>query len=300
MHVKGGEKMKKHSKSMLIVILLLLVAIATAYVGNTYAKYTESVSGNGTATVAKWDFTTDNAISNLTINFSQSYDASTLTAGKIAPGTSGSFAISVKNTNTEIAYLPDTAFTMPVTDCPYRQDSNNTIWNGERKIFVGFPTTNSVKNNATPVCSGNFIYAGLTTGELIKINSTNRQIVWMADIYRPSNMTGGASVVDIVAPVIIKDKHVYVGGMGDAFCKINATSGAKTWCVEIGTAKPFIIADDVIFVVATNDYLYALRNNDGAAYWRAKLDKQHTPKYENGIITVGREKFDGKTGKKIK
>lgn len=93
--------MKKHSKSMLIVILLLLVAIATAYVGNTYAKYTESVSGNGTATVAKWDFTTDNAISNLTINFSQSYDASTLTAGKIAPGTSGSFAISVKNTNTE-------------------------------------------------------------------------------------------------------------------------------------------------------------------------------------------------------
>lgn len=93
--------MKKHSRSSLVIILLMLVAIATAYVGSTYAKYTEDVSGNGTATVAKWDFTTDNAISNLTINFSQSYDATTLTAGKIAPGTSGSFAISVKNTNTE-------------------------------------------------------------------------------------------------------------------------------------------------------------------------------------------------------
>ena len=93
--------MKKHSRSSLVIILLMLVAIATAYVGSTYAKYTEDVSGNGTATVAKWDFTTDNAISNLTINFSQSYDASTLSAGKIAPGTSGSFAISVKNTNTE-------------------------------------------------------------------------------------------------------------------------------------------------------------------------------------------------------
>ncbi len=93
--------MRNHKKSILVVILLLLVAIATAYVGGTYAKYTESVSGNGTATVAKWDFTTDNAISNLTINFTDTYAASTLVAGKIAPGTSGSFAISVKNTNTE-------------------------------------------------------------------------------------------------------------------------------------------------------------------------------------------------------
>lgn len=93
--------MKKHRRSSLVIILLMLVAIATAYVGSTYAKYTETVSGDGTATVAKWDFTTDNAISNLTINFTNSYDATTLVAGKIAPGTSGSFAISVKNTNTE-------------------------------------------------------------------------------------------------------------------------------------------------------------------------------------------------------
>ncbi len=93
--------MKKHRRSSLVIILLMLVAIATSYVGSTYAKYTETVSGDGTATVAKWDFTTDNAISTLTINFTNSYDATTLVAGKIAPGTSGSFAISVKNTNTE-------------------------------------------------------------------------------------------------------------------------------------------------------------------------------------------------------
>ena len=93
--------MKNHKRSILVLILLLLVAIATTYVGGTYAKYTESVSGNGTATVAKWDFTTDNAITNLTINFTDTYAASTLVAGRIAPGTSGSFAINLKNTNTE-------------------------------------------------------------------------------------------------------------------------------------------------------------------------------------------------------
>ena len=220
----------------------------------------------------------------------------------ILPGTRTSIfdTSSVRTADTVIKSLPDTAYEMAEVNCPYTQDSTNTIWNGERKIFTGFPTTNSVKNDAKPVCSGKFVYAGLTTGELIKINSTNRQIVWVADIYRPSNMTGGASVLDIVAPIVIRGSYVYAGGLGDAFCKINAGTGAKKWCVDIGTAKPFIIAGDVIFVVATDGRLYALRDSDGAAYWSAEIEKQKAPKYENGTITVGHEKFDWITGEKIK
>ena len=205
----------------------------------------------------------------------------------------------IKTTDTKIESLPNNAFEMTLTYCPYTQDSNNTIWDGERKVFIGFPTINSVKNTAKPVCDGKFIYAGLTTGELIKINSTNRQIVWIADIYRPSNMTGGASVVDIVSPIQIRASDIYVGGLGDAFCKIKASTGTKKWCVEISTAKPFIIAGDVIFIVGTNNKLYALRDGDGAMFWTAELKKQSAPKYDNGIITIGREKFNGKTGKKI-
>jgi len=206
----------------------------------------------------------------------------------------------VKTTDAKITSLPESAFEMPATDCPYVQDSSNTIWSGDRKIFSGFPTTNSVKNSAIPGCSGKYIYAGLTTGELLKINSTNRQIMWIADIYRPSNMMGGASILDIVAPIVVRGDFVYVGGLGDAFCKVNATSGAKKWCVEIGTAKPFILADDAIFVVDSHNKLYALRDADGAIYWSVDIKKQSAPQYENGIITVGREKIDGLTGEKIK
>ena len=205
---------------------------------------------------------------------------------------------SVKTTDAKIASLPDSAFEMAETDCPYRQDSSNVIWDGERKIFSGFPTSNSVKNDAKPVCNGRYLYAGLTTGELIKLNTTNRQIVWVADIYKASNMTGGASVLDIVSPIVIRGTNIYVGGLGDAFCKINATTGTKKWCVELGTSEPFIIAGDVIFVVGTDNKLYALRDNDGAAYWSANIEKQKSPKYENGVITIDKEKFDGLTGNK--
>ncbi len=201
--------------------------------------------------------------------------------------------------NEDVATLPNEISNTPAP-CKYTQDSNNVVWDGNRKIFSGFPTSNSVKSTQNPVCSGKYVYAGLTTGELVKINPQNRNIAWIADIYRASNMTGGASVVDIVAPIIVTGDAVYVGGLGDAFCKINATSGAKKWCIEIGVAVPFIVAPDVSYVVATDNNLYAIRNNDGAVYWHAPVRHQVAPVYDNGRITVGRTKINAKTGTVIK
>lgn len=202
--------------------------------------------------------------------------------------------------NTDVPNVPDVLPDTPQTDCPYTQDSNNIIRDESRKIFSGFSTPNSVQSTQKPVCSGNFIYAGMTTGELVKINVRTRAIAWIADIYSPSNMTGGSSVVDITAPIILADKYVYVGGLGDAFCKINANTGVAVWCDKIGVSVPFIVTDDTSFVVGTDNYLYAVRNSDGAIYWRTSVKKQSAPTYENKIIKVGKNKIDAQTGKKIK
>ena len=200
--------------------------------------------------------------------------------------------------NTDIEKISDVAYTMPQIECPYTMDSSNTIWDGPRKVFSGFATDNYVAGNSQPVCSGAYVYAGLTTGEVVKINPKNRQIMWIADVYRPSNLTGGASVLDIVAPVIVRDKYVYAGGLGDAFCKINSTSGASVWCTGISVAAPFIIVDDVAFVVGGDKKLYALRLTDGAAYWATTIDKISAPTYSNGIIKVGKQQINAKNGNK--
>ena len=92
----------KNKKTLLVLVLLLLVGITSGYVASTFAKYTSKIeNNNGTATVAKWAFSTDNAAQTLTINLANTPDPSTLIAGKIAPGTSGSFNIALVNTNTE-------------------------------------------------------------------------------------------------------------------------------------------------------------------------------------------------------
>jgi len=200
--------------------------------------------------------------------------------------------------NENVPDAPENIATTAPIDCPYHQ-KDNTVWDGERKIFSGFATGNSVAGTRTPVCNGKYVYAGLSTGELVKINPQNRQIVWMADVYRPSNMTGGASVLDIVAPIQINKQYVYVGGLGEAFCKISDTTGNAAWCINIGVEKPFIITDTIVYVVDTDKNLNAVRLRDGAIYWRSPVKKSGTPKYENKTITVAGEIFNAESGEAI-
>ena len=74
----------KNKKTLLVLVLLLLVGITSGYVASTYAKYTSKIeNNNGTATVAKWAFTTDNSAQTLAVNLDNTPDPSTLVAGKL-------------------------------------------------------------------------------------------------------------------------------------------------------------------------------------------------------------------------
>lgn len=185
-------------------------------------------------------------------------------------------------------------------DCEYKQDSLNNIWRGETKIYTGFVTDSVVKSNQSPICVGQFIYTGLSTGEVVKINTTNKNVVWVADVYRGNNLTGGAAVVDIVAHVGVDKNYVFAGGLGDAFCKLNANSGNKIWCVNISVPVDFIVVDNFAFVVGTDNNLYAINTDNGSIYWRTAVKKQRVPKYDGKNIIVGREKIDYTNGILIK
>ena len=206
-----------------------------------------------------------------------------------------SYEVNVKNRN-----LPD--LSAEITNisgdekCDYRQDAQNVIWSGNKKIWTGFATNNAVKSNQSPICDGGFIYTGLSTGEIVKINTKTKKTVWSTDVYRVNNLTGGASVVDIVAYVGVNGKYVYAGGLGDAFCKLNAYNGDKVWCLNISVPVDFIMVDDFVFVVGTDNNLYAINKQNGDVYWKTEIKKQVVPKYDGKNIIVGRQKISYKNG----
>lgn len=98
------KKNNKNKKSLLLVFAVLFATVATgALVSTTYAKYIASLGEKeSTATVAKWAFETDNASTTLSFALDKTYNKSTLVAGKIAPGTSGTFTINLSNANSEV------------------------------------------------------------------------------------------------------------------------------------------------------------------------------------------------------
>lgn len=206
----------------------------------------------------------------------------------------------IKVLDKEITDIPTNSHTVDNSSCKYTQDSKNVIWDGSRKVFSGFATNNTVSGTRTPICSGKYLYAGLSTGELVKINPTTRAISWVADIYRSSNLTGGASMVDIVAPIVPYGDSVYVGSLGDAFCRVDSTSGEKRWCIDMSVGVPFVLAGNYAFVVSMDGNLNAVSLKNGDIFWRSAVLKQVAPTYTDGVITVGKEQIKVADGKRIK
>lgn len=107
--------MKKNRTMRIAVLMLALSLLTCCFVGSTFAKYTSSATGSDTVTVAKWDIqmlddegnsvnigvATENTIQFDLFNTIKDYDTTTaepdVKAGKIAPGTGGSFTLEVAN-----------------------------------------------------------------------------------------------------------------------------------------------------------------------------------------------------------
>lgn len=97
----------RKSKKVLIVFACLAVLLLSIIFGYTYSKYVYKEPVSGSASVAKWSFS--GAISNSenkttkSISLADTMNSSdSITKGKIAPGTSGSFKIIVNAAGSEV------------------------------------------------------------------------------------------------------------------------------------------------------------------------------------------------------
>ena len=149
--------------------------------------------------------------------------------------------------------------------CDFTIDRNNQIWQGERRIFSGFPTASKINVQRKVVCNGRYVYAGLSTGELVKVNSETRNIEWIVDIFAPHIPTGGSPFLDIIAPPVFNNGYIYAGGLGGAFCRIRDRDGAKIWCLPI-SVQDIVKSTRTFNVIRTTDGERFAISTDGTVY----------------------------------
>lgn len=100
--------MKKNRTMRVAVLMLALALVTCCFVGSTFARYTSTTTGSDSVTVAQWkievndtDITaaTDNTPTFDLFGTATQFDeaGNDVTAGKVAPGTKGSFNFKVEN-----------------------------------------------------------------------------------------------------------------------------------------------------------------------------------------------------------
>ena len=173
--------MKKNRTLRVSALLLALTLITTCFVGGTFAKYTSSTTGSDVATVAKWSFkvngtefaTTTPATLTFdlfkTINDTgNTADEGDVADAKIAPGTSGSFNLVVKN-ESEV----NAKFTVALTETennsnvPLQYSVDGENWEDS---IAGLTTTGltdqaiAMNGTATVTVHWRWVFEGTTSG----------------------------------------------------------------------------------------------------------------------------------------
>ena len=140
--------MKKNKSTLLLMLLLLLVCLTFSAVGGTYAKYTSSANGTDSISVAKWSIKAGSLGNEKEITvagtsptldfdlFSTVYDEDggeekDVGVGVVAPGTSGSFDLSIIN-DSEV----NASYTVSLSEnnahgLPFLYSLDNVHWVGD-------------------------------------------------------------------------------------------------------------------------------------------------------------------------
>ena len=154
--------MKKYTKKITIMLLVALVAVGCYFVSGTYAKYTSSSRGDGTARVAKWDFkvgsTNITTTNTFTFNLFETIKEADTTSTEadvvssnsdkvIAPGTGGSFDIVLTN-DSEVSAKYGIDFTVTNTSSiPVEFSTDGTTWSSTLADIVASDTDTKLTAN---------------------------------------------------------------------------------------------------------------------------------------------------------
>ena len=97
-------KVKSKNKGAVVVLALALI-VAIILSMYAYSKYTSTLTGNGTSTVAKWSFKVNGQTQTIPdINLGETMDAhNNVVTPKLAPGTSGHFDLILDGSGSEVA-----------------------------------------------------------------------------------------------------------------------------------------------------------------------------------------------------
>lgn len=184
--------MKKNKMMRAATGMLIAALLTTSVISGTFAKYTSTASGNDTATVAKWSFkVNDKEIAVTGNNETVTFDLFTTindTDGKsetdvtgikkIAPGTSGSFAMKMQNDSEVTAEYSITLTETNTGNIPLQYSLDGKTWADSIDALSKIENKNlAVNGNETQTVYWRWVYeANSSNGHAGQTNASDTNL----------------------------------------------------------------------------------------------------------------------------
>ena len=141
--MKKERKASKEYKGIFgALCMMLIMLLLTGAGGYTYARYMSQEKGTGNADIANWAFQIDkNGEQTKNVTLRNTVSKQTLVNGKIAPGTSGEFSITLDATGSEVGV----DYTLSFVDEINKPE--NIIFTYKGKEYKSLNEIGSIKGN---------------------------------------------------------------------------------------------------------------------------------------------------------
>ena len=141
--MKKERKASKEYKGIFgALCVMLIMLLLTGAGGYTYARYMSQEKGTGNADIANWAFQIDkNGEQTKNVTLRNTVSKQTLVNGKIAPGTSGEFSITLDATGSEVGV----DYTLSFVEEINKPENITFTYNG--KEYKSLSDIGSIKGN---------------------------------------------------------------------------------------------------------------------------------------------------------
>ena len=143
------------------------------------------------------------------------------------------------------------------------QNGGKILWTAEHQM----PSL-SLRGSPEVVYHQGYIFVGWESGMVQALSAKSGSLQWETRIAVPSGRTDLERIVDVQSRLTFYDNRLFVMGYNGKLASINPFNGQFYFVKDISGYRDFVIDGQRIYVVDSEDTLYAFDINNGVQVWK--------------------------------
>lgn len=147
---------------------------------------------------------------------------------------------------------------------------------------------------ASPILSGDTVYAPFSSGELVALTTSNGQPQWTQVLAKQTRTNAISEIRDISGRPVLFNGTIFAASHSGVFQAMNARTGEPVWSIAADSTNSPWVAGDVVFLLTVQGELLAANRDSGLIYWIRDLNEGEAAGESKGFFGIGKGAKDAR------